>query len=93
MHEDLKVLYHPPTLELASVRLLSVVLLPLEGLPTRPIRGSRGIVMLGWRGCDALEFSFSFSLRGVAIRRLFASAQIYTLGVSWVYLSTGNTEA
>jgi hypothetical protein len=37
------------------------------------------------------EFSFSFC--GVAIRRLFASAQIYTLGVSWVYLSTGKTEA
>lgn len=33
-----------PTLEEASVRLFRVVDLPAEGLPTRPIRGSRGIV-------------------------------------------------
>ena len=32
-----------PTLEEASVRLLSMVLLPLDGLPTRPISGSRGM--------------------------------------------------
>lgn len=37
-----------PTLELASVRELRVVDLPLEGLPTRPIRGSRGMVEV-WR--------------------------------------------
>lgn len=36
--------FHRPTLELASVKLFSVVLLPLEGLPTNPIKGSRGIV-------------------------------------------------
>jgi hypothetical protein len=78
MHEGWKVLYHAPTLELASVRLLSVVLLPLEGLPTRPIRGSRGIVLLG--GSVAMPRSFHFHLCGVAIRRLFAGAQIYTLG-------------
>lgn len=35
---------NPPTLEEASVKLLSVVLLPAEGLPTRPMRGSRGMV-------------------------------------------------
>ena len=35
---------HSPTLELASVSELRVVDLPLEGLPTRPIRGSRGMV-------------------------------------------------
>lgn len=35
---------NPPTLEVASVKLLSVVLLPADGLPTRPIRGSRGIL-------------------------------------------------
>jgi hypothetical protein len=58
MHEGWKVFYHPPTLELASVRLLSVVLLPLEGLPTRPIRGSRGIVRLG--GGVAMPWSFRF---------------------------------
>jgi hypothetical protein len=28
----------------ASVKLFRVVLLPAEGLPTRPIKGSRGIV-------------------------------------------------
>ena len=33
-----------PTLAVVSVRLFSVVDLPLEGLPTRPMRGSRGIV-------------------------------------------------
>lgn len=33
-----------PTLEEASVRLLRVVLFPAEGLPTRPINGSRGMV-------------------------------------------------
>jgi hypothetical protein len=33
-----------PTLDVASVKLLSVVLFPDEGLPTRPIKGSRGIV-------------------------------------------------
>lgn len=38
-----------PTLELASVKLFNVVLLPLEGLPTNPIKGSRGIVKVaGW---------------------------------------------
>ena len=35
-----------PTLAVVSVRLFSVVDLPLEGLPTRPIRGSRGIVQI-----------------------------------------------
>jgi hypothetical protein len=39
-----EVLFHPPTLDVASVRLLSVVLFPAEGLPTRPIKGSRGIM-------------------------------------------------
>ena len=34
-----------PTLDEASVRLLSIVLLPLEGLPTRPINGSRGMTL------------------------------------------------
>lgn len=33
-----------PTFAVASVRLLRVVDLPLLGLPTRAIRGSRGIV-------------------------------------------------
>ena len=32
-----------PTFDEASVRELSVVLFPDEGLPTRPIRGSRGM--------------------------------------------------
>jgi hypothetical protein len=36
--------FHRPTLELASVKLFKVVLLPLDGLPTNPIKGSRGIV-------------------------------------------------
>jgi hypothetical protein len=33
-----------PTLEVASVKLFSVVLFPDEGLPTKPIKGSRGMV-------------------------------------------------
>lgn len=37
---------NPPTLDVASVKLFNVVLLPLEGLPTSPIKGSRGIVEL-----------------------------------------------
>jgi len=36
--------FYPPTLEVASVKLFNVVLLPDEGLPTRPMRGSRGIL-------------------------------------------------
>lgn len=32
-----------PTLDEASVKLLRVELLPAEGLPTRPMRGSRGM--------------------------------------------------
>lgn len=35
--------FDPPTLDVASVKLFNVVLLPAEGLPTRPINGSRGI--------------------------------------------------
>jgi len=42
-------LLHTPTLELASVKLFNVVLLPLDGLPTNPIKGSRGIVYSCWR--------------------------------------------
>lgn len=34
---------HQPTFEVASVKLLRVVLLPDDGLPTKPINGSRGI--------------------------------------------------
>jgi len=37
-----------PTLAVVSVKLLSVVLLPDEGLPTRPINGSRGIVFVSF---------------------------------------------
>ena len=52
-------------MEVASVRLFNVVLLPEEGLPTRPMRGSRGISgAVEWLksfhvGCDGsarLEF-------------------------------------
>jgi hypothetical protein len=44
--------FYPPTLEVASVKLFNVVLLPDEGLPTRPMRGSRGIL-----GCvELLKF-------------------------------------
>jgi len=35
---------HPPTFELASVRLFRVVLFPLLGFPTSPTKGSRGIL-------------------------------------------------
>lgn len=37
--------FDPPTLDVASVKLFSVVLLPAEGLPTRPINGSLGILL------------------------------------------------
>lgn len=40
---------YPPTLDVASVSELSVVLLPAEGLPTMPISGSRGILGAGRR--------------------------------------------
>lgn len=43
-HSGVDLFIHAPTLELASVKLFKVVDLPLEGLPTRPMRGSRGIV-------------------------------------------------
>jgi hypothetical protein len=35
---------YQPTFEVASVRELRVVDLPEDGFPTRPIRGSRGIL-------------------------------------------------
>jgi hypothetical protein len=35
---------HQPTFEVASVKLFRVVLLPDDGLPTKPINGSRGIL-------------------------------------------------
>lgn len=35
---------HQPTFEVASVKLFSVVLLPEDGLPTKPIKGSRGML-------------------------------------------------
>lgn len=38
---------YSPTLEVASVKLFNVVLFPDEGLPTRPMRGSRGMVSEG----------------------------------------------
>jgi hypothetical protein len=38
-------LVYPPTLEEASVSEFSVLDLPALGLPTRPIRGSRGILI------------------------------------------------
>jgi hypothetical protein len=47
---------YPPTLEEASVRLLRVELLPAEGFPTKPIRGSRGIVV-AFDGRSELEES------------------------------------
>lgn len=51
-----------PTFDEASVRLLSVVLLPAEGLPTRPISGSRGIVSV-W-ACGAVVVNFENRSRG-----------------------------
>lgn len=33
-----------PTFEVASVKLFNVVDLPDEGLPTKPMRGSRGMI-------------------------------------------------
>lgn len=44
-----------PTLLVASVNELRVVLLPEEGLPTRPIRGSRGMLTDCVVSCQARE--------------------------------------
>lgn len=44
-----------PTLEVASVRELRVVDLPEEGLPTKAMRGSRGIVLVGWQTSMEVE--------------------------------------
>lgn len=41
-----------PVLEVASVSELSVVDFPEDGLPTRPIRGSRGMVEVDDEGED-----------------------------------------
>jgi hypothetical protein len=49
---------HPPTLEDASVKLFRVVLLPLDGLPTKPIKGSRGIVVF----CKEAFWPFDWSM-------------------------------
>ena len=40
-----------PTFEVASVRELRVVDFPEDGFPTKPIRGSRGIVTYAGQGC------------------------------------------
>lgn len=51
---------YPPTLEVASVSELSVLDLPALGFPTRPMRGSRGMLRVGgyikrkeWKGCQS----------------------------------------
>lgn len=49
-----------PTFAVVSVRLLSVVLLPDEGLPTRPMRGSRGIMVVA-----VLQYCSSYACREV----------------------------
>ena len=46
------ILEYTPTLEEASVRLFRVVLLPADGFPTRPMRGSRPIA---WQVAKAQE--------------------------------------
>lgn len=53
-----------PTLELASVRLLSVVDLPEEGLPTKAMRGSRGIIAMKV-GSDSRRGGLSVLVEGV----------------------------
>lgn len=63
-------IYDVPTLELASVSELRVVDLPLEGLPTRPINGSRGIVVLRGSGgearCRGVKFLARSRVRGTS---------------------------
>lgn len=44
-----------PTFAVVSVRLFRVVDFPLEGLPTRAIKGSRGIMMSGLARCLRLR--------------------------------------
>jgi hypothetical protein len=55
---------YQPTFDDASVRLFNVVDLPEEGFPTRPIRGSRGI--LGSNVERVVRMFISRSLRIIA---------------------------
>ena len=65
----------------ASVRLFNVVLLPEEGFPTRPIRGSRGMVSyeewveVGVVHPFAAQREKAIVLE-VKIRKLFAKAKL-----------------
>lgn len=54
---------YQPTFDDASVRLFNVVDLPEEGFPTRPIRGSRGIIPKKKFGVveDVLFASYNFA--------------------------------
>jgi len=47
---------YEPTFEEASVKLFKVVLLPEDGLPTRPIKGSRPIVY-SFQMCEKGDFT------------------------------------
>jgi hypothetical protein len=50
---------YKPTLEEASVRLFRVVLLPAEGFPTKPIRGSRPIAWQSGKTAQKVRFQGS----------------------------------
>ena len=59
-------LSYAPTLAVVSVRLFRVVDLPLEGLPTRAMRGSRGMFSgYYWRKSDVL----GSGMKGIGIYR------------------------
>lgn len=57
---------YQPTFEVASVRELSVVLLPDDGLPTRPMRGSRGMVI---KVCLRMNFLVLLRSSDVVVNR------------------------
>jgi hypothetical protein len=63
--------FYPPTLEEASVRELSVLDLPALGFPTRPIKGSRGMLM---RFCRVSLVCDGYKIQGFArLRSLLSS--------------------
>jgi hypothetical protein len=46
-----------PTLDVASVRLFKVVLLPDDGLPTSAMSGSRGILVWNYRASKEVSLA------------------------------------
>jgi len=83
-----------PTLEVASVRLLRVVDLPEEGLPTRAIRGSRGIVRTRRNGRDVRVWQDLVGDRGLVGSGLavgLGSRVHFSCGIMFVWRDISRT--